>query len=213
MAAGPVKSLLSRFKAGRAAAATDDSMLATSLLPPDDAALAATWAQRAVQVQAKTTPSFDAARELLALWGSDSGWIDFGADATSRLAPSLVAAQVASGHELIHQDEAGDFLMVLLDGRVAVERWHVGGDRTLIAEARPGDLLGEMAVVDAGPRFSTCRTLADSRVAVLEAAALKRLMRDDPALAAALLAAISRRLSLRLRQLGARLSALLAPQK
>jgi len=46
-------------------------------------------------------------------------------------------------------------------------------------------------------------------VGVLEAQTLDRMMRDDPRLAAVLLAALARRLSLRLRQASARLSALL----
>ena len=47
------------------------------------------------------------------------------------------------------------------------------------------------------------------RAAGLEAHTLDRMMKDDPRLAAVLLAALARRLSLRLRQASARLSALL----
>ena len=111
----------------------------------------------------------------------------------------------------LHLAERGT-KVVLLEGRCVAERRHGGGGVTRLMEARAGDLLGEMALFDGGPRFSSCRTLTPCSVAVFDAAALERLLADDPPLAAALLVSITRRLSLRLRQTGARLFALLAPQ-
>ena len=95
------------------------------------------------------------------------------------------------------------------EGTIAVDRVQPWGGRARLGEARVGDLLGEMSLLDAGTRFSSCRTLTPCVVAVLEAHALDRMMKDDPRLAAVLLAALARRLSLRLRQASARLSALL----
>ena len=209
-----MKTLLSRLR-GRRPAATDagDSVPATSLLPPDEViAPPVRWADRALELKAKPADAAEAARQLLRLWRGDAPLAAIGDAAAPRLAPMLEAADIASGQQPILQDEAGDFLIVLLEGRVSVERQHPGGAATRLFEARPGDLLGEMALFDGGPRFCACRTLTPCTLAVLDAGALQRLMSDDPALAAAVLASIIRRLSLRLRQTGARLSALLAPQ-
>ena len=129
--------------------------------------------------------------------------------ALQRLAAHLRFVRVRAAQRLILQDEPGDFMLVVLDGSVTVE--HItGGPRVArLAEARPGDVLGEMALLDAGPRASDCTTRTACLLAVLETEALLRLMREDPQLALVLLAALARRLSLRLRQVSTRLSALL----
>jgi CRP/FNR family transcriptional regulator, cyclic AMP receptor protein len=110
---------------------------------------------------------------------------------------------------VIGQDEQGDFLLIVLDGTVAVERVQPWGAKARLGESRAGDVLGEMSLLDAGARFSACTTLTSTKFAVLGAAALDRMMQHEPRLAAALLAWLARRLSLRLRQVSARLSALL----
>jgi CRP/FNR family cyclic AMP-dependent transcriptional regulator len=210
-----VKTLLSRLRGRRAAAPAEasDSLPATSLLPPDEViAPPVRWDERAAELKAKPADTADAARLLLKLWRGDAPLAAIGDAAAPRMAPLLQAADVGSGVQPILQDEAGDFLLVLLEGRVSVERQHPRGAATRLFEARAGDLLGEMALFDGGPRFCACRTLTPCTLAVLDSAGLQRLMSDDPALAAALLASITRRLSLRLRQTGARLSALLSPQ-
>jgi CRP-like cAMP-binding protein len=126
-----------------------------------------------------------------------------------RLTEYLTFVSMTPDREVIAQDEQGDYLLIVLEGTIAVDRVQPWGGRARLGEARVGDLLGEMSLLDAGTRFSSCRTLTPCVVAVLEAHALDRMMKDDPRLAAVLLAALARRLSLRLRQASARLSALL----
>lgn len=217
-----MKTLLSRLRgrrapagssAGLAADGGDDSIAPTSLLPPDDNGLPMVrWAERATQIKARPFDRTEAAHQLVRLWRTDPPLAALVETAPARLAPLIEAAQVDAGQQPILQDEAGDYFLVLLEGRVVVERQHEKHPPTRLFEARAGDPLGEMALFDGGPRSSVCRTLTPCTLAVLDTAALQRLMADDPALAAALMASIIRRLSLRLRQAGARLSALLAPQ-
>lgn len=207
-----MKHLFSRLRGPRAPLAAD-SAISTSLLPAEDvAAPAVRWAQRAAELGARPIDATDAARQLLLRWHGDAPLAALGDAALPRLARWVAGAALANGQEPIRQDEAGDFLLVVLDGRLAVERRHAAGTRTLLFEARAGDLLGEMALFDGGPRFGACRCLGACTVAVLDSQALQRLMAEDAPLAAALLASMTRRLSLRLRQTGARLSALLTPQ-
>ena len=80
------------------------------------------------------------------------------------------------------------------------------GDRLHLTEARPGDILGEMSLLDSGMRFAVCTSLTDCEIAVLSAQALDEMMAADPALAAGLVALLARKLSRRLRVVGARLS-------
>ena len=57
----------------------------------------------------------------------------------------------APGRELIQQDEKGDYALIVLEGLVAVDRVQPTGARARLAEAREGDVLGEMSLLDAGP--------------------------------------------------------------
>jgi len=209
-----VKNLFSRLRARRAASQEDvtDSVLATSMYPADESAAVVAWPARAAELKAEALPPRETADRLLQLWRAEPALAALGTGAAERLAPLLQGAQLRADQALIQQDEISDFLLVLLEGRVAVERSHAGGSVTRLMEARAGDLLGEMALFDGGARFSTCRSLSPCSVAVLDAAALEQLLAADPPLAAALLMSITRRISLRLRQTGARLFALLAPQ-
>jgi len=169
------------------------------------------WAERAAQVGATPFDAAEGTRHLAALWAGGRGAFD--AEGLQRLAGHLQFARIRADQRLIQQDEAGDFMLIVLDGTVAVERADrasSGRRGARLAEARPGDVLGEMALLDAGPRVSDCRTRTDCIVAILEMDALARLMKEDAHLALVLLAALARRLSLRLRQVSARLSALLS---
>jgi CRP/FNR family transcriptional regulator, cyclic AMP receptor protein len=220
-----MKRLLQRLKgAGPADPPGMPSTFATTLMPEDEAVLPwVDWAVRAAQVGARPLDAGAAAAKWLALWHDDRHVAALPDGAAARLAPRLHAAEVPAGQTLVAQDEQGNFLLVLLQGRVAVERAGAGAsgeprpsrrrtdDPSRLSEARPGDLLGELALFDAGPRFASCRTLQPCEVAVLDAGGLQRLMADDAPLAAALMAAMARRLSLRLRLTSARLNALLSP--
>ncbi|MBK1612647.1 cyclic nucleotide-binding protein [Rubrivivax gelatinosus] len=167
---------------------------------------AASWSQRAAQVGAVAHDAEDGLRRLAALWAG--GRRPFDAESMARLAPYLGFVRVGAGKRLIVQDEPGEFMIVVLEGMVVVERQGAVANARL-AEVRPGDVLGEMSLLDAGPRLSHCRTAEPCVLAVLETAQLLALMNDDAHLALLLLAALARRLSLRLRQTSTRLSALL----
>jgi CRP-like cAMP-binding protein len=167
------------------------------------------WAARAQAVGAEPADAAAALPLLTALWAGPALAPVLDDAAWARLAQRLHFARVRAGRTLIEQDEPGSFLLVLLDGSVRVE--HRSRDQVVgLGEGRPGDVLGEMALLDAGPRSSACVTRTDCLLAVLETQALCALMRDDAALAASLMAALARRLSLRLRQTDARLLALLS---
>jgi CRP-like cAMP-binding protein len=101
-------------------------------------------------------------------------------------------------------------MLIVLEGTLAVDRVQPWGGRARLAEARAGDMLGEMSLLDAGTRFSACTTLTPCTLAVVDAQRLDEMIMNEPRLGLALLASLSRRLSLRLRQVSARLSALLS---
>ena len=170
---------------------------ATSLVP---------WEARANEVGAKRLSSERGSKLLQALWSKDNYMARLGPDAVSRLERFFDFATLPANRDVIRQEEYGNFMLVLLTGSIAVDREQPWGDRLHLTEARPGDILGEMSLLDSGVRFSVCTSLAECEIAVLGAQALDEMMTADPALAASLIALLARKLSRRLRVVSARLS-------
>ncbi len=186
-------------------------------MPFDDAPQAgdappsmARWRERRTAICATPSDAAAGAARLGELWHSDRHMARLADRDLRRLADRFQFVKVSAGQAVITQDEEGDYLVVVLEGQLAVERLMPGGERIRLAEARPGELLGEMALLDAGARFSTCTTMQPCTLAVIEADPLTTLLHEEPRLGVALLGSLSRRLSLRVRQLSARLSALLS---
>lgn len=197
--------------ASATAAADDEGFFATQFLErPDSVRATSAWTARALVVGAHSFPAAEGFAALERVWGRDHFFASLDAGQRHQLADHLDYVTVPSGRELIVQDEKGDYALIVLDGVVAVDRVQPAGGRARLAEAREGDVLGEMSLVDAGARFASCITLSPCRLAVLTGDALDDLAVEEPRLGMAVLASIARRLSLRSRQLSARLGALLA---
>lgn len=164
------------------------------------------WEARAVEVGAKRLPASRGGKLLQALWAKDKYMAHLDQDAVKRMERFFEFAHVPPNRDLIRQDEYGNFMIVLLTGTIAVDRIQPWGEQLRLAETRPGDILGEMSLLDSGIRFSACTTLTECEIAVLSADAMDDMMGKDPQLAASLVALLARKLSLRLRVVSARLS-------
>ena len=171
-----------------------------------DPAMLVPWEARAVEVGAKRMPTSKGGKLLQALWSKDKYMAHLDQDAVRRMENFFEFAQVPPNRDLIRQDEYGNFMIVLLSGTIAVDRLQPWGEQLRLAETRPGDILGEMSLLDSGIRFSACTTLTECESAVLSAEGMDEMMAKDPQLAASLVALLARKLSLRLRAVSARLS-------
>lgn len=171
-----------------------------------DPSLLVPWEARANEVGAKRLQPTRGSKLLQALWAQDTYMARLGPDAVPRLERFFDFASLPSNRDVIRQDEYGNFMIVLLSGAIAVDREQPWGERLRLTEARPGNILGEMSLLDSGLRFSVCTSLTDCEIAVLSAQALDEMMAADPALAASLVALLARKLSRRLRVVSTRLS-------
>ncbi|XAH24221.1 cyclic nucleotide-binding domain-containing protein [Xylophilus sp. GW821-FHT01B05] len=171
-----------------------------------DPSMLVPWEARAVEVGAKRLSSSRGVRQLQLLWARDRHMSLLDADAISRMERFFEFATLPADRDVIRQDEYGNFMIVLLAGAIAVDRLQPWGERTRLAETRPGDILGEMSLLDSGIRFSACASLTDCEIAVLSAEAMDEMMTAEPETAACLIALLARKLSLRLRVVSARLS-------
>ena len=171
-----------------------------------DASLLIPWEARAVEVDAKRLTAARGTKLLQGLWAQDKYMSHLNAEAIQRLQRYFDFASVPANRDIIRQDEYGNFMVVLLSGAIAVDRVQPWGERLRLAETRPGEILGEMSLLDSGIRFSACTTMNDCEIAALSAEAMDDMMSANPQLAANLIALLARKLSLRLRVVSARLS-------
>jgi CRP/FNR family cyclic AMP-dependent transcriptional regulator len=171
-----------------------------------DTTLLIPWEARAVDVGAARMKPGRGTQLLQNLWSKDKFMHHLDNEAITRLERYFDYATVSSNRDIIRQDEYGNFMVVLLSGSVAVDRMQPWGTRLRLAEAAPGEILGEMSLLDSGNRFSACTTLNECEVAVIGAQALDEMLSADPLLAANLIALLARKLSLRLRVVSARLT-------
>ena len=171
-----------------------------------DASQQVPWEARAAEIDAKRVSPARGTKLLQALWAKDRYMQHLDPHAIAHLEQHFDFASVPPDRDLIRQDEYGNFMIVLLSGSVAVDRVQPWGERLRLAEIRPGEILGEMSLLDSGIRFSACTTMSECEIAVLTAEGIDEMMAARPKLAAYLIALLARKLSLRLRVVSARLS-------
>lgn len=123
-------------------------------------------------------------------------------DARAVLACMLLR-QVKTGTVLIKEGEVThtDFMMLIVDGEVLVDNEVASQDDGMVVSIiGAGSLIGEMGLLDGAPRSASCTATTDLSVAVLSREALLGLIKSNPAVAARLMLAVSKRLSDRLRE-------------
>jgi len=114
--------------------------------------------------------------------------------------------------EIIREGDGGDFMLMILEGRVEVhkrDRWNA---QQLLASVEAGRTLGEMSMIDGEPRFATCIAAEPTLIAVLDRESLARIIVEQPLLGAKILMELVLMLSQRLRSTSQRLLGLLDEQ-
>ena len=128
---------------------------------------------------------------------------------TGKLGEFMYVYVAPPGVTVINEGEAGDFMMLLMNGMVDVLRRNRYNYPSRIAVAQAGHALGEMSMFDGEPRFASCVTLENCRLAVLTREALMLVLTDQPELGNKILLKLVQLLSDRLRQTSAKLVAYL----
>ena len=98
------------------------------------------------------------------------------------------------GAVLMYEREPGDHVMVLHGGRAKISRVEAGGHETLLSIRDPGDILGELALIDGAARLASITALEPVDALVITSSAFRRHLETAPRVAVALLEVITRRL-------------------
>ncbi len=121
--------------------------------------------------------------------------------------------RASPGQEILREGDPGDFMLVVVEGRLEVfkqDRWNAP---RLIAVIDEGKTAGEMSMIDGEPRFATCTAADNAVIATLSREALARVVLEQPMLGAKILMELSLMLSQRLRATSQRLVSYLDKQR
>jgi len=120
---------------------------------------------------------------------------NMGTDFLRDLEEELEVFTLYGGEVLFLQGDLGDFLCLVVRGRVRVRVHENGGGNTTVAELGSGEIVGEMEVFTGESRTSTVDAVRDSQLAKLSRAGFERLATKHPS---AVMQAFSRKLAERL---------------
>jgi CRP-like cAMP-binding protein len=178
-----------------------------------DTQLLVDWDGRAADIGAQVFSTEQGVPVLVRLLAHDPAMASLGEDALSRLCGYLSFVQLPQGKQVIGQNEQGDHVMIVLDGKLVETRLQPSGEQRRLGEAYPGDLLGDLTGLVGETRIASWTSVAPVTLAVVSAHALDQMLADDPALAAALHTWMGKKVSIRLRQAHARMRAQTRPQR
>jgi mannose-6-phosphate isomerase-like protein (cupin superfamily) len=112
----------------------------------------------------------------------------------AELAQASVDVEYAPGQTLCEQHAHGDEVFIVLAGEVTIVRGH-GADEQVINAVGPGDLIGEMAVLDPAPRSATARAGAPGvHVLRLNGDSFREVLNANPTIAFGIISTLAQRL-------------------
>jgi CRP/FNR family transcriptional regulator len=111
-----------------------------------------------------------------------------------QLAQVAVPRSYGRGQVVFRQGDHGDTCYVVRTGSVRVTHDHTDGRTITLAELRPGDMFGELAMFNSEQRSATVQALEDSSALALLSGDMRRMLLQHPHIAVNMLAWMSDRL-------------------
>lgn len=103
------------------------------------------------------------------------------------------------GSILFVEGMPGEVLYIVLEGAIVITKKTKEGDEKEITRLGYGEIVGEMSLIDAGPRTATGKTEVDSRLIVITKKSFNEILESDPRIAAKILMELLKVLNRRLR--------------
>jgi CRP/FNR family cyclic AMP-dependent transcriptional regulator len=111
-----------------------------------------------------------------------------------RISRVAVPRSFPPGVRVFHEGDHSDACFVVRSGDLRVTREHSDGRAIALATFGPGDIFGELAMLDGEARSASVETLTESELLALPASDVRRLLADHPRISVKLIAALTRRL-------------------
>ena len=98
------------------------------------------------------------------------------------------------GVRVFHKGDRSDACYIVRTGDLRVTREHPDGRAIALATLGPGDIFGELAMLDGEARSASVESLSDCELLALPAADVRRLLAEAPETTVKLVVALTRRL-------------------
>jgi CRP/FNR family transcriptional regulator len=111
-----------------------------------------------------------------------------------RFSRVAVARSFPAGTRVFHEGDHSDACYIVRDGSFRVTREHSDGRAITLAALGPGDIFGELAMLDGEVRSASVEALTDGELLALPAGEVRALLARHPEITVKLIAALVRRL-------------------
>lgn len=112
-------------------------------------------------------------------------------DDRTELGKVIDELKIPAGQTLFQAGDPGDSLFIIQSGEIELFIKDTAGQKIVLATPSAGDMFGELAMLDYGPRTATAIALQDSDILVLDRDDLVLLFQKKPEAALHMLAALS----------------------
>lgn len=119
---------------------------------------------------------------------------DLEAGELERIAQVAIPRSFPKGARVFHEGDRSDACYVIRDGEVRVTREHSDGRAIALATLGPGELVGELAMLDGCVRSASVEALTDIELLAVSAADMRGLMERNAEITTKLVIALAQRL-------------------
>jgi CRP-like cAMP-binding protein len=122
--------------------------------------------------------------------------------------PYVEMKQCAKGSILFNEGDSGDYIGIIVSGKMDVKKQtEFKGGQLILAALKKGSFVGEMSLVNENePRSATVEAAEDSELIILRRESLDALSEKHPAIAVKILKGLNKVLAVRLRKTVERLT-------
>jgi len=110
-----------------------------------------------------------------------------------RIAQVAVARRFPKGARVFHEGDESDACYVVRSGEVRVTREHSDGRAIALATLGPGEIVGELAMLDGEVRSASVEALSDVELLAISAPDMRGLLERNPEITSKLVVALTRR--------------------
>jgi GNAT superfamily N-acetyltransferase len=164
--------------------------------------------QRVYQIVAAAFSRRERGQAALEVARNTSLFLGFSEEELIVLGERFYERLYSAGETIFTAGSEGQDLYLVLEGKITVD---LGEDRGPLATLRPGDIFGELALLDGQPRTANAVAQTPVRLLQLKRSAFDNLVQDDPHIGLVVYRNIAGILVSRLRRTDARLDSLTPP--
>jgi CRP-like cAMP-binding protein len=122
-------------------------------------------------------------------------------DALKLIGECAVRVEVEANKLLFREGELAREMVIVLSGKLEVFKTGRNDREARIAVLGPGDVVGEMSLVDIQPRSAGVRAMENATIATFSHGDIAKVYREDPQAYTLLVLNIAREISIRLRRM------------